>query len=304
MGLRAWPIWASSRRLALVSHGRAAREGHVGSRLAVGVSQRPRPASTGPPVSRRFRDVIRRAAEEGPAPASATVMMVGHNPGMQELTDGACCRRAPSPSGLIAKAHRNFPTAAAADVPVRLQRAAPVRRPVLSRTADDVRIYKILPRAEWLAAAGRSRALRGLGGGPSGRLHPLSPPPRRLAKRRGAISPNLTDLVVLEVEGDDLGVDLKWEPSRGGDLFPHLCMVRWPSAPCRAVHEAPLGADAAFRGCPRHDRRPARTGHPARCAGWTRSTPTAPGHQAGLKMGLGPRAPADPPRCWPPRSPD
>ncbi|HMO43249.1 MAG TPA: DUF952 domain-containing protein [Phenylobacterium sp.] len=31
------------------------------------------------------------------------------------------------------------------------------------------------------------------------------------------------DLVVLEIEADDLaGADLRWEPSRGGALFPHL----------------------------------------------------------------------------------
>jgi uncharacterized protein (DUF952 family) len=30
------------------------------------------------------------------------------------------------------------------------------------------------------------------------------------------------DLVLLEVEADELGADLKWEPSRGGQLFPHL----------------------------------------------------------------------------------
>lgn len=29
-------------------------------------------------------------------------------------------------------------------------------------------------------------------------------------------------LALLAVEGDALGPDLKWEPSRGGDLFPHL----------------------------------------------------------------------------------
>jgi uncharacterized protein (DUF952 family) len=30
------------------------------------------------------------------------------------------------------------------------------------------------------------------------------------------------DLLVVAVEADDLGDALKWEPSRGGDLFPHL----------------------------------------------------------------------------------
>jgi uncharacterized protein (DUF952 family) len=30
------------------------------------------------------------------------------------------------------------------------------------------------------------------------------------------------DLVLLAVNAERLGVDLKWEPSRGGELFPHL----------------------------------------------------------------------------------
>lgn len=31
-----------------------------------------------------------------------------------------------------------------------------------------------------------------------------------------------SDLVLVAVEADSLGDALKWEPSRGGDLFPHL----------------------------------------------------------------------------------
>lgn len=30
------------------------------------------------------------------------------------------------------------------------------------------------------------------------------------------------DLVVVSVHAEDLGADLRWEPSRGGALFPHL----------------------------------------------------------------------------------
>src|SRR5690242_21218534 len=30
------------------------------------------------------------------------------------------------------------------------------------------------------------------------------------------------DLVLLTIDTDGLGAALKWEPSRGGDLFPHL----------------------------------------------------------------------------------
>ena len=31
-----------------------------------------------------------------------------------------------------------------------------------------------------------------------------------------------TDLMLLAIEGDTLGAALRWEPSRGGELFPHL----------------------------------------------------------------------------------
>jgi uncharacterized protein (DUF952 family) len=42
-----------------------------------------------------------------------------------------------------------------------------------------------------------------------------------------------TGLILVAVDGDALGAALKWEPSRGGDLFPHLyaalplSAVRW-----------------------------------------------------------------------------
>jgi uncharacterized protein (DUF952 family) len=34
--------------------------------------------------------------------------------------------------------------------------------------------------------------------------------------------PGRRDLVLVAVDPDDLGARLRWEPSRGGDLFPHL----------------------------------------------------------------------------------
>lgn len=52
------------------------------------------------------------------------------------------------------------------------------------------------------------------------------------------------DLVVLELEADELGPALRWEPSRGGQLFPHLYEALEASR-VRAVHEAPLGPDGA-----------------------------------------------------------
>ena len=48
--------------------------------------------------------------------------------------------------------------------------------------------------------------------------------------------------MVLAVEAETLGPELKWEPSRGGALFPHLY---GPLAADRVleVREAPLVAD-------------------------------------------------------------
>ena len=54
---------------------------------------------------------IRRAAQAA-GEACGTVMVVGHNPGLQELTV-ALLREGRAPAGLIARAQRNFPTAAA-----------------------------------------------------------------------------------------------------------------------------------------------------------------------------------------------
>lgn len=51
-----------------------------------------------------------------------------------------------------------------------------------------------------------------------------------------------TGLLLIEVEADALGDDLKWEASRGGQLFPHL----YGPLPVRAASRAvplPLGPD-------------------------------------------------------------
>ncbi len=83
-----------------------------------------------------------------------------------------------------------------------------------------MRIYKILPRAEWSAA---HEVGRFAGSGvdlADGYIHfSTAAQAQETARRHFA---GLADLVVLEVEADDLGEALRWEPSRGGDLFPHL----------------------------------------------------------------------------------
>jgi uncharacterized protein (DUF952 family) len=49
-------------------------------------------------------------------------------------------------------------------------------------------------------------------------------------------------LKLLCVDAARLGPALKWEPARGGDLFPHLYGVLNP-ADVAAVHDLPLGPD-------------------------------------------------------------
>ena len=49
-------------------------------------------------------------------------------------------------------------------------------------------------------------------------------------------------LVLLAVESDRLGDRLKWEPSRGGQLFPHLYGPLVPSE-AASVTPLPLGPD-------------------------------------------------------------
>jgi uncharacterized protein (DUF952 family) len=54
------------------------------------------------------------------------------------------------------------------------------------------------------------------------------------------------DLVLVAVDGDALGEKLKWEPSRGGALFPHL-YAELPVAAVRRVEPLPLGEDGRHR---------------------------------------------------------
>ena len=55
-----------------------------------------------------------------------------------------------------------------------------------------------------------------------------------------------TDLVLIAVEATALGEKLKWEPSRGGALFPHL-YGDLPLAAARSITPLPLGTDGRHR---------------------------------------------------------
>ena len=104
------------------------------------------------------------------------------------------------------------------------------------------RVYKILDRSAWEDAR-----RRGLFDGAEidlrdGYIH-LSTAAQAAETARLHFRER-ADLVVLELETDDIGAALRWEPSRGGALFPHLYGPLDP-ARVRAVHEAPLGPDGA-----------------------------------------------------------
>jgi uncharacterized protein (DUF952 family) len=101
-------------------------------------------------------------------------------------------------------------------------------------------IYKILPRPAWAEALARGR----FDGSPidleDGYIHfsTAAQAQETAAKHfRGQ-----ADLVVVAVEAEALGPALRWEPSRGGQLFPHLYGPLDPAL-AMAVTAAPLGAD-------------------------------------------------------------
>lgn len=103
-------------------------------------------------------------------------------------------------------------------------------------------IYKISPGKDWQQAEARGR----FSGAPvdlaDGFIHfSTAEQVRETAAKHFA---GQDGLVLVAVEAEALGEGLKWEPSRGGALFPHLygelemSAVRW-------VRELPLGADGA-----------------------------------------------------------
>jgi uncharacterized protein (DUF952 family) len=103
-----------------------------------------------------------------------------------------------------------------------------------------MRIYKILSRPEWEAARAAGRFEGSAVDLADGFIHfSTAAQAAETARRHFA---GQSDLVVLEIEAGDLGVGLRWEPSRGGDLFPHL-YGPLEAGLVRRVTDAPLAAD-------------------------------------------------------------
>lgn len=102
------------------------------------------------------------------------------------------------------------------------------------------RIYKILPRGEWAQAQAAGRFAGSAVDRQDGYIHFSTAEQAQETARRHFHGQ--AELVVLAIEAADLGEALRWEPSRGGALFPHLYGAL-DVAQVRAVTEAPLDAE-------------------------------------------------------------
>ncbi len=81
-------------------------------------------------------------------------------------------------------------------------------------------LYKIMPRLDWEAAQAK-----GIYGGSAvdrkdGFIHLSAANQVRATAQKHFF--RQSDLVLVSVREEDLGTTLKWEVSRGGDLFPHI----------------------------------------------------------------------------------
>ena len=101
-------------------------------------------------------------------------------------------------------------------------------------------IYHICRRAEWDAARAAGAYKGSSQDAADGFIHFSTAQQVRAsaAKHRAG----QTGLVLLAVDPAALGDALRWEPARGGDLFPHLYGAL-PLDAVVAVHDLPLGAD-------------------------------------------------------------
>jgi uncharacterized protein (DUF952 family) len=101
-------------------------------------------------------------------------------------------------------------------------------------------IYKICDAAQW-AEAERAGEFRGAAIDlTDGYIHFSNA--AQAAETAARHFAGMTDLVLVAVSADALGGALKWEPSRGGALFPHLYGVL-PMTAVRWTKPLPLGTD-------------------------------------------------------------
>ncbi|GLS45811.1 DUF952 domain-containing protein [Methylobacterium brachythecii] len=101
-------------------------------------------------------------------------------------------------------------------------------------------VYKICPRALWREAEAAGRFVGAPVDQADGFIHfSTAAQAAETAARHFA---GIDDLLLVAVESGALGEALRFEPSRGGDLFPHL-YGDLPLSAVRSVEPLPLGPD-------------------------------------------------------------
>jgi uncharacterized protein (DUF952 family) len=102
------------------------------------------------------------------------------------------------------------------------------------------RIYHMCRRAEWQAAEARGVYHGSSQDAADGFIHFSTA--AQIAESAARHRAGQADLVLLAVDPERLGAALRWEPARGGQLFPHLSGPL-PLAAVVEVQPLPLGAD-------------------------------------------------------------
>ena len=109
---------------------------------------------------------------------------------------------------------------------------------------DQSAIYKICTRQEWDAAVSVGEYLGSTVDLKDGFIHfSTRQQTRETAAKHFA---GQSDLVLIRFESKQFGEQLKWEASRGGDLFPHL-YARLPTSSAASVVALPLDADGSHQ---------------------------------------------------------
>ena len=101
-------------------------------------------------------------------------------------------------------------------------------------------VYKVCTTAEWRAACARGVYAGSADDHRDGFLH-LSTA-EQLAGTLSRHFAGRSDLVLVAFDAESLGEPLKWEPSRGGQLFPHLYASLAPAL-ALSVETLPVAAD-------------------------------------------------------------
>jgi phosphohistidine phosphatase len=177
--------------------------------------------------------MLNLARDEGAS--VGTVMVVGHNPGLGALAVHLAAQ-AGAGADLLGRIGMNFPTGAAAVIGFEPPSFA-------LHTPKDLRgpgrVYKIASREAWDAATAQGR----FDGAPidlkDGYIH-LSTGAQAQETARLHFH-GQSGLVLAAFDAEALGPGLKWEPSRGGQLFPHLY---GPLDPALALTVADIALDA------------------------------------------------------------